>query len=107
MRFKIRGGTVNHGGEPLCRSCRYATVIRGVAQRDEIVECDQLSFGHQRVVFPVTFCTKYVASQHPSLREMEELAWLLRTDAKKNSIGFVRSADVNRSHRFVLSDDEV
>lgn len=106
MRFKVRGGTVKHGDAPLCHTCRFATVIRGVAQRDEMIECDQLSYGHQRVPFPVTFCTRYVTSQHPSIRELEEIAWVLRTDAKKNTIGFVRSADLGQKHRFILSEGD-
>jgi hypothetical protein len=106
MRIKIRGGTVKHGEEPLCHTCRYATIVRGTALRDEIIECGQLSCRHQRITFPVTFCTKYLSTQHPSIREMEEMAWVLRSDTKKNTIGFVRASDLSLKHRFVLADDD-
>ena len=106
MRITVRGGTVKHGEAPLCHACRFATIVRGVAQRDEIIECDQLSCRQQRLTFPVTFCNRYVNAQHPSLRELEEIAWVLRSDTKKNRIGFVRSSDLAPKRRFVLADDD-
>ena len=106
MRITVRVGTVKHGGAALCRTCRSATIARGVAQRDVIVECDQLSCRQQRLTFPVTFCTRYVNAQHPSLRELEEIAWVLRSDTRKHTIGFVRSSDLAPTRRFVLADDD-
>ena len=44
MRVKIRGGTVNHNEPSLCLTCRFATVVKGVSLRDEIIECSQLSY---------------------------------------------------------------
>jgi len=106
MHIKIRAGTVRHGDAPLCHTCRFATIVRGVAQRDEIIECGQLSTRQERITFPVTYCTKHVSTQHPSLRDMEEMAWVLRSDTKKNTIGFVRASDLAPKHRFVLADDD-
>ncbi len=37
---------------------------------------------------------------------MEEMAWVLRTDTKRNSIGFVRASDLAPKHRFVLAEDD-
>lgn len=34
------------------------------------------------------------------------MAWVLRTDAKKSSIGFVRASDLAPKHRFVLEEDD-
>ena len=106
MRIKIRGGTVKHREEPLCHTCRYATIVRGAGLRDEIIECAQLSTDGHRITFPVTFCTKYISTQHPSVREMEEMAWVLRSDTKNNTIGFVRASDLAPKHRFVLAEDD-
>jgi hypothetical protein len=64
---------------------------RGGRLRDEIVECAVLGYRHNRVTFPVTSCSDYVSRQHPSLREMEETARILRTDAKRSKVGFVHS----------------
>jgi hypothetical protein len=50
-------------------------------------------------------CSDYVSRQHPSLREMEETAWILRTDAKRHRVGFVPSKDLKPKERFVLEED--
>jgi len=52
-------------------------VIRGPRLGDEIVECNQLSYYNQRVSFPVTSCSRYSDQSRPSVREMEEIAWVL------------------------------
>lgn len=106
MRIKIRGGTVQHGEESLCVTCRYATVVRGQRLRDEIVECGQLTGGHSRVCFPVTSCTGYMSRAHPTLREMEDIAWVLRTDPRRKQIGFVAARDLKPKDRYVLPDED-
>ena len=106
MRIKIRGGppaTVN----PLCLTCRCATVVKGASLRDEIVERSQLSYGRNRITFPVTMCTEYSDRRQPSLRAMEEIAWVLRSDPKKNEVGFVKHTQLTRRERFELDDDVV
>ena|SRR6267378_120688 len=105
MRIKIHLGTVQNGQPSLCHTCRHATVVRGCRLRDEILECAVLAYGHNRVTFPVTSCSDYVSRQHPSLREMEETAWILRTDAKRSKVGFVHSRDLKPKDRFVLEED--
>jgi len=70
--------------------------------REEIIHCSALE---SRITFPVTFCNKYTHRQHPTLWEMEDLAWILRTDLKRNQIGFVRSKDLKPSERHVLNDE--
>ncbi len=105
MRVKIRGGTVINGDPPLCQTCRYATIVRGPALRDEIVDCASLTSGRGRVTFPVTYCTSYSDRRQASLREMEEIAWVLRTDANRNQIGFVRASKLRERERHVLIED--
>jgi len=106
MRVKIRGGTVRHDQSSLCLSCRYGTVIKGPALRHEIVECGQLSSDHNRITFPVVSCTHYVERTHPTLREMEEIAWVLRSDPRKKQIGFVEASKLKPKDRYVLVDDD-
>ena len=106
MRLKIVGGTAQHGEPSLCGTCRHATVVKGAALKDEIVECDRLSSARSRIPFPVVSCTGYSDRRHPSLREMEEIAWVLRTDARKNQIGFVQARELKPQDRYVLPDDD-
>jgi hypothetical protein len=49
---------------------------------------------------------RQVTSKHPSLWHMEDIAWVLRTDAKRRAIGFVRAKDPKLADRHVLDDDE-
>ena len=105
MRINIRGGTVDHGQRSLCETCRWATIIRGRTLGDEIVECDQLSYRNQRVPFPVTSCTRHSDRRQPRLKDMEEIAWVLRSDPLRNQVGFVRSSKLPDEERYVLDED--
>jgi len=104
MRIKIRGGTANSGEPSLCLTCRFATVVTGQRLRDEIVECGRLS-DHSRITFPVTFCTGYADKRHASIREMEDIAWILRSDPRRNNVGFVRASQLKPKDRYVLPDE--
>ena len=105
MRINIPGGTVDHGQPSLCETCRFATIIRGRRLGDEIVECYQLSYRNRRVPFPVTSCSNYSDRRQLRLREMEEIAWVLRSDPHRNQVGFVRSNRLTDEERYVLEED--
>ena len=105
MRLKIQGGTVRHGEPSLCLTCRYATVVQGPSLQGRIVECGQLSSGHSRIPFPVSSCSGYSDRRLPSLREMEDIAWVLRTDPRQHRIGFVQARDLKPRDRYVLPDE--
>jgi hypothetical protein len=42
---------------------------------------------------------------HPTLHEMEDIAWVLRTDSRRKDIGFVQARELAPHRRYVLSDD--
>ena len=106
MRVKIRGGTADAGEAPLCTTCRHATIVKGTGLDHHIVECGQLAYGHGRITFPVYSCSVYSDRRRPSLREMEDIAWVLRSDPRRKEIGFVRSVDLKPRERWTLADDE-
>lgn len=105
MRIKVRGGTIDHGQQSLCESCRWSTVIRGARLGDEIVECRQLSYHNQRVPFAVASCSAYRHVNHPGVEEMEAIAWILRSDPLRNQVGFVQSKRLPDDERFVLDEE--
>jgi hypothetical protein len=105
VRIRIKGGTAVHHERPLCESCRWSTVIRGARLEQEIVECNQLSYRNQRVPFPVVSCSGYHHRNQPSIRELEEIAWILRSDAHRTQVGFVPGKRVPDEERFVLEED--
>src|SRR5262245_41537130 len=104
MRIKVQGGTVDHGQQSLCASCRWATIIRGHKLGDEIVECDQLYYRNRRVLFPVMSCSRYSDRRLASVKDMEEIAWILRSDPH-HQVGFVRSSRLTDAERYVLEED--
>lgn len=105
MHVKIRGGTVNHGEPPLCYTCRYSTVVTGTSYRHEIIDCRRLSDGLGRITFAVTSCSAYSDRRRPSLDEMEDIAWVLRSDAKRNQVGFVRARDLKPRERIYFDEE--
>jgi hypothetical protein len=94
-----------HGDAPLCQTCRYATIVRGPTLGDEIIECASLTYGRGRITFPVTYCTAYSGRRQASIREMEDVAWILPSDPKRNEIGFVRASNCANADRYVLVED--
>lgn len=102
MKFTIQGGTARHGDPALCLSCRYATVVKGTAANHEIVRCGRVD---ERITFKVTSCTEYADRAHPSIYHLEDIAWVLRTDAKRGRIGFVRGRELKLADRLGLSED--
>ena len=105
MHIKIQGGTADHGQSSLCHTCRHATIVRGARLRDEIIECAVLAYRDNRINFPVTFCTDHVDRQHPTIRAMEEIAWVLRTDATRRQVGFVQARKLRPDDRYVLPEE--
>jgi hypothetical protein len=105
VQIKIRGGTADHSQPSLCESCRWSTVIRGKRLGDQIVECSQLSYQNNRVPFAVASCTGYGDRARPGLRDMEAIAWILRSDPSRSQIGFVRSSKLPDEERYVLQED--
>lgn len=101
-----RGGTATGGGPSLCITCRHTTVVQGATLQQQIIECGRLSSRANRITFPVESCTGYANRSLPSIREMEEIAWVLRTDIHRKEIGFVRSRDLKPHERYVLALDE-
>ena len=104
MRFKIYGGTARDDEPSLCLSCRRATIVRGRTLHDEIIECSLLNDGDSRITFPVMSCSSYSDRRHPTLYNLELIAWELRTDRKQGPIGFHPPKD--RQRHFMLDDDD-
>jgi hypothetical protein len=102
MKIKIHGGTAREGEPALCLSCRYASIVQGTSAKHQLIRCSRIE---APITSKVTSCTEYLNRQHPSLYHMEDIAWVLRTNVKRNQIGFVRSKDLKFKDRFVLDED--
>lgn len=102
MKIKINGGTARESEPALCLSCRFAAIVQGLSAAQRIVNCRRVEGD---ITFKVTTCTEYINRNHPSLFHMEDIAWVLRTDPKRNQIGFVRSKDLKPSDRMFFDEE--
>ena len=82
-------------------NCRQCVDFRPVASDDE---CGCLS-DHSRITFAVFSCTGYTDRRQASLREMEDIAWVLKSDPRRNQIGFVPARRLKPEDRYVLPDE--
>jgi hypothetical protein len=71
-----------------------------VYQREEVP-----MITNNRITSAVSSRSGYADRRQASIREMEEIAWVLRSDPKKNTAGFVKPSDLKENDRFVLPDD--
>ena len=77
--------------DTLCRTCRFAHIIKGFRASQEEVFCRM--FYLERLIPNAVFeCTMYDDKRMASRQEMEDIAWFLTTRKSGRSVGFVSSA---------------
>jgi len=91
--IRIRSGTPQ-GAESLCNSCYWAHIQRGFAESEEVVLCAFLRRARS-VPFKVSQCTDYSDKRIPSKRDMEDIAWIIRTKDVNRAIGFASQKEVD------------
>jgi hypothetical protein len=94
---KVIGGTPV-SGESLCKTCRAAQVIRGLADSSESVLC-RVGSVPARIGMPIIECSLYDDKRQPSRWDMEQIAWVLVTNKAGKAIGFVSAADFQKSQQ--------
>jgi hypothetical protein len=71
---KVHGGTPK-GFSSICTTCRHAHIAKGM-NLQQIVHC---SFMGKSIGFPVETCTTYDDRRNPSLYQMEQIAWEIKS----------------------------
>jgi len=87
VTIKVKGGTPQ-GCDSLCQTCSYGHLIKGFRATEEEVFC-RYFYLEREIHFPVSECTFYEDRRLASKREMEEIAWVLRTDMPRRRVGFI------------------
>lgn len=82
ISLTVRKGTAV-GQQSLCRTCRHAHIQLGYSESDEEIRCGYFNEGPRLVPFAVSNCTDYLSKLLPTLREMEEMAFVI--DLKKGN----------------------
>jgi len=88
MKIKIKSDPVG-----ICGSCRHASLAE-TRGGQLLARCDW--FGRD-IREPIVACSKHNDRRRPSLSDMRQTAWILRTDAKDKAIGFVSNQQWRRS----------
>lgn len=78
----VRNGTAV-GKESLCRTCRHAHIQLGYSDSEEEVHCGFFYEQPRLVPFAVNQCSDYLSKPVPTLREMEDMAFVI--DLKKGN----------------------
>ncbi len=84
---KVYGGTPV-GTESRCDTCTHARIIQGYAESERIVLCTSL-YDPIRIPFKVLQCTDYEDRRLPSYKNLEEIAWQIRSKRAGSVAGFV------------------
>jgi len=94
VTIRVKGGTPE-GCESLCRTCTCGHIITGFRATEEEVFCKNF-YIEREIRFPVRECTLYEDKRLASKKDMEEIAWTLRSTTTKpnQSLGFVSSTQL-------------
>ena len=95
MVIKVRNGTPLQHADPLCETCRHASVMRGRRLDEQIVFCRGVSMEPVRITFRVVDCSDYQDEREPSYHELLSKAWILRPSTKRRAAGFVRASELD------------
>lgn len=90
MSIVIRNGRPQ-ASESLCNSCYWAHIQRGFAESEELILCAFLTPA-RLVPFKVSQCTDYNDKRIPSRKDMEDIAWIIRTKDVNRQAGFIQGA---------------
>jgi len=87
MTFHVKEGTPVHGPSK-CESCMHSHISRGYRDSETITIC-MFSYPEHRVPFPVRECSSYTEKKRQTLKQMEEIAWLITGKGDTRTVGFV------------------
>jgi hypothetical protein len=93
--LKILRGTRSADAPRLCDTCQSGLVRRGAADSDEQIFC---TIVEDEVRTRVVECNRYVDRSQPSLWDLRQIAWVLRTDTKRQKLGFLPAREWEKVH---------
>ena len=100
--IRVQGGTPNRT-ESLCDSCYWAHIQKGYAESEEVVICAFLRAA-RLIPFRVRTCTDYSDKRIPTKRDMEEIAWIIRTKDVNRRVGFATEEGASEATQIVSTE---
>jgi hypothetical protein len=99
MSIYVKEGTPLHGASK-CHTCMHSHVVKGYRESEELVVCQSM-YPERRIPFLVRECSSYAEVKRQTLKQMEEMAWIL-SERGKRMTGFGSSVK-----RDATSENEV
>jgi hypothetical protein len=93
MGVNVKNGTTPYGPS-LCETCVHGHIERGYRETEERTYCEATYRTH-RVLFPVRECSAYTERKRQTLKQMEDIAWLLEPRGPKRVAGFAPPGSAN------------
>ena len=100
MDVRVKNGTPLHG-ESLCETCSRAHIARGFSESEKLVVC-QAVYPERRVPIKIRDCTNYLERKRQTLKQMEEIAWVLTPRGGKRKAGFVPAKELKKESEIEL-----
>jgi len=104
MSIHVKNGTPMHGPS-LCETCMHAHIESGFSESEELVICT-FTWPDHRVHFRVRKCNDYAEMRRQTLKQMEDMAWVLMPRGGKRVTGFVRPSEIPEEHQIEIELDE-
>jgi hypothetical protein len=99
MDVRIKNGTPMHG-ESLCETCVHAHLVKGFRESEQLVVC-QACYPERTVPFRVRECSGYTQVKRQTLKQMEEIAWVLDPKGNKRRAGFVPASELRKDEEAI------
>lgn len=106
MAVHVKGGTPIFGPS-LCETCSNAHLEKGYRESEQLVVCT-VTYPEHRVRFPVRQCSGYREVKRQTLKQMEDIAWILPSSGNKRTAGFAptrkRPSDGDEDVTIILNE---
>ena len=80
-------GDAPESRKSLCHTCDFVHLVRGFGECEEVVVC-RYTYPDMQMKFRVKECTGYLANNQATLKQMEDIAWIVDGSRSTRVKGF-------------------